>query len=38
MKDYSFYVEAAYGLCFAVLIGMTLTTLIAWKKVQGKDK
>jgi heme exporter protein CcmD len=34
MKDYSFYIEAAYAVAFVVLAGITITTLIAWKKVK----
>ena len=32
--DYSFYITAAYAVCFIVLGGITLSTLIAWKKVK----
>jgi len=32
--DYHFYISAAYIICFAVLGGVTLSTLIAWKKVK----
>lgn len=33
---YLFYIAAAYGLCFAVLSAMTLSTVLAWKKA-GKE-
>lgn len=34
MKDYTLYIAAAYGICFAVLLGLTLATLLARKKVK----
>ena len=36
--DYTFYITAAYIISFAVLAGITITTLIAWKKAQRKGK
>ncbi len=30
--DYTFYIAAAYILCFAVLGGVALSSLLAWKK------
>lgn len=32
--DYSFYITLAYGLCFAVLSAVTLSTVLAWKKIK----
>jgi heme exporter protein CcmD len=32
--DYFFYIAAAYGVCFTVLGAVTLSTLVAWKKVR----
>ncbi len=34
MKDYSAYIAAAYIICFAVLAGVTLSTLWAWRKIK----
>ncbi len=32
--DYSFYIAAAYIIAFVVLAGITITTLVGWKKVK----
>lgn len=32
MKDYTAYIAAAYGIAFAVLAFMTISTLLQWKK------
>jgi heme exporter protein CcmD len=32
MKDYSFYITTAYIVCFVVLSGMIVSTLLARKK------
>jgi hypothetical protein len=34
MKDYTAYIAAAYIIAFVVLAGVTISTLIAWKKVK----
>jgi heme exporter protein CcmD len=32
--DYTFYITAAYIIAFVVLAGITITTLLGWKKVK----
>jgi heme exporter protein CcmD len=32
--DYSFYIITAYTVCFVVLGGITLSTILAWKKTK----
>jgi hypothetical protein len=34
MKDYTLYVAAAYIIAFAVLGGVTISTIIGWRKVK----
>lgn len=34
ISTYTFYIAAAYALCFIILTGITLSSLRAWKKVE----